>query len=137
VIGRAPRDFYSGSAVPQGWTERGRTLGDWIGPGGQSQFVAVDWVLSRARAGLFAERVRRNEDALFREYLPYPNRHDVSLALGTRGAVLWHGYEIGVEASIGKRRNYEFRNAEYLPAIRTVDVATPRLRVSFIPQSQR
>ncbi|MEP6778602.1 MAG: hypothetical protein ABJC26_01840, partial [Gemmatimonadaceae bacterium] len=137
IIGEGSHDFYSGNVNPQGWTQRGRPLGDWIGPGGQSQFVSVDWVFKRSRIGGFVERVRRNEDALFREYLAYPNRHDVSLEAGVRSAHVWFGQEISADVSIGKRINFEFQNAFYLPNVRTVDIWTPRLRFSVTPLSQR
>ena len=137
VIGRAPQDFYTGAAVPQGWTQRGRPLGHWVGPGGQTQFVAVDWLRERGRAGVFFERVRRNEDALFREFLVYPNRHDVSFEYGLRAAFNWAGQEFSLDVSSAKRLNFEFQNATYLPEIRTVDVRTPRIRFSVTPLSQR
>ncbi|MDQ6612225.1 MAG: capsule assembly Wzi family protein, partial [Gemmatimonadota bacterium] len=120
-----------------GWTQRGRMLGHWVGPGGQTQFISADWVVARSRVGLFAERARRNEDAFFREYLPYPNRHDVSLELGVRAATVKHDIEFAIDASIGKRINFEFQNATYLPNVRTVDIATPRLRIAVTPASQR
>ena len=137
VKGREPRDFYTGEAAVQGWTQRGRPIGHWIGPGAQSQFVSVDYVRSRARFGIYGERVRRDEDALFREYLAYPNRHDVSTEWGLRAAVVWRGQEISLDGSLGKRINFEFQNAEYLPALRTVDVNIPRIRFSITPLSQR
>ncbi|MBC8086041.1 MAG: hypothetical protein H7Z40_02150 [Phycisphaerae bacterium] len=137
IEGREPRDFYTGAATPQGWTQRGRTIGHWIGPGGQAQFVSLDLVFASSRVGLFVERVRRDEDALFREYLAYPNRHDVSTEIGLRTAIVWHGQEFSLDGSIGKRINFEFQNAEYLPSLRTVDVHIPRIRFSVTPWSQR
>lgn len=137
VKGREPRDFYTGQAAIQGWTQRGRPIGHWIGPGAQSQYLSIDWVKSAARFGIFAERVRRDEDALFREYLAYPNRHDVQMEYGARAALAWKGFEVALDGSIGRRINFEFQNAEYLPTLRTVDVNTPRLRLSITPLSQR
>ncbi|MEP6835808.1 MAG: capsule assembly Wzi family protein [Gemmatimonas sp.] len=137
VIGRAPKDFYAGTNVPQGWTQRGRPIGHWVGPGGQTQFISIDWVRGRSRVGLYAERVRRNEDALFREYLAYPNRHDVSLEPGIRAALAWRGQEFALDVSNGKRLNFEFQNATYLPSTRTVDVVMPRISFSVTPLSQR
>ena len=137
VKGREPRDFYTGQAAVQGWTQRGRPIGHWVGPGGQSQYLSVDWVKSKIRFGMFAERVRRDEDALFREYLAYPNRHDVQTELGARAAIAWQGFEVALDGSVGRRINFEFQNAEYLPTLRTVDVNTPRLRLSITPLSQR
>ncbi len=137
IEGQKPRDFYAGAAIPQGWTQRGRPIGHWVGPGGQTQFVSSDWVLQRARIGLFVERTRRNEDALFREFLPYPNRHDVSLDIGVRAAAVRRGLEFAVDASLGKRINFEFQNATYLTNLRTVDITTPRIRFVLTPVSQR
>ncbi|MEP6762757.1 MAG: hypothetical protein ABJB66_00535 [Gemmatimonadaceae bacterium] len=137
IVGEGPHDFYSGNVNPQGWTQRGRPIGDGIGPGGQSQFASLDWIFHSSRIGGFVERVRRNEDALFREYLAYPNRHDVSLEAGVRSAHVWFGQEISTEVSIGRRINFEFQNAIYLPNVRTVDVWTPRIRFSVTPLAQR
>lgn len=137
VKGREPRDFYTGQAAIQGWTQRGRPIGHWVGPGGQSQYLSVDWVKSAARFCVFVERVRRDEDALFREYLAYPNRHDVQTEYGARAAIALRGFEVALDGSIGRRINFEFQNAEYLPTLRTVDVNTPRLRLSITPLSQR
>ena len=130
------RDFYTSTAIPQGWTQRGHVLGVSTGPGSQSQYVAVDWVAGRWSAGIFGERVRWNEDALFREYLPYQNRHDVSLRAGTRVSVQLFGYETALQLSSGKRLNYLFQNGAFIPGFRTVDVPTPQLRLTFNPFSR-
>lgn len=99
--------------------------------------MAVDWVRGKSRVGLYVERARRNEDALFREFLAYPNRHDVSLEPGIRGALAWRGQEFAIDVSNGKRLNFEFQNATYILDTRTVDVVMPRISVSITPLSQR
>jgi hypothetical protein len=130
---RPQRDFYSGTDVAQGWTQRGQLLGAGIGPGGQSQFVSADRMAKHWTVGLFAERVRWNNDALYRQYLPYANRHDVSLRLGARAGFRRMGYDVSIDASWGKRLNYLFQNNEFLPSYRTVDVSVPQLHLTFSP----
>ncbi len=133
VAERPGRDFYSGTATPQGWTQRGQLLGAGIGPGGQSQWVAIDRLASRWSLGLYGERVRWNNDAFYRQFLPYPNRHDVSLRTGVRAGVRAVGYDASMDVSWGRRINYLFQNSTFLPNYRTVDVRIPQLRLSFTP----
>ena len=133
ILDRPVHDFYAGSAAIQGWTQRGQLLGDAIGPGGQSQFLSGHWVAPRWRMGAYAERLRRNEDALFRQYLPYANRHDVELHGGLQAGYSAHGYELLLDASAGKRLNYLFQNTDFIPNFRTVDVPLQQLRVTITP----
>lgn len=130
---RPPRDFYSGNGTPHGWTQRGQLLGAGIGPGGQSQWLSADRVAARWSAGVYAERVRWNNDALYRQYLPYANRHDVSLRLGARAGLRRLGYDVVLDASWGNRLNYLFQNNEFIPTYRTVDVRVPQLHLTLSP----
>jgi hypothetical protein len=133
----ARQDFYTSTNIPQGWSQRGQILGNAAGPGAQSQWVSIDWIAKRWSAGAFGDRVRWNEDALIRQYLPYPNRHDVTIRGGVRGGVVFYGQEIAVEASVGHRLNYLFQNAGFIPGYRTVDVAVPALRFAITPAVSR
>lgn len=128
-----PRDFYTSEAISQGWTQRGRVLGVSTGPGSQSQWIGLDWVSRAWSAGVFGERVRWNEDALLREFLPYQNRHDVTLRMGLRGGYVTRGYEFSAQLSTGKRLNYLFQNGSFIPGFRTVDVSVPQLRFALTP----
>ncbi len=67
IRGQATQDFYTSSDIPQGWTQRGQILGDGIGPGGQSQWFAVDWVTPKP----FDGRVHRT-GAVERRRIPAP-----------------------------------------------------------------
>ena len=136
VTDRPSRDFYTGNATPQGWTQRGQLLGAGIGPGGQSQWVSADRMAARWSLGLYGERVRWNNDALYREYLPYPNRHDVTLTAGVRAGLRAIGYDAMLDASWGRRINYLFQNGSYLPGYRTVDVRIPQLRLTLTPMTR-
>jgi len=135
VRGEPTQDLYTSADIPQGWTQRGQVLGYATGPGSQSVHLSGDWIAARWSLGLLADRVRWNEDALFREYLPYPNRHDVSLSVGIRGAMMLAGQELALQASTGKRINYQFQNATYIPGYRTVDVAIPQLSFTITPSA--
>lgn len=132
---RPPRDFYTSAGLPQGWTNRGRLLGAATGPGSQSQWVSLDWVASSWSAGVYAERVRWNEDAFLRLGFPAANRHDVSLSAGLRASVTLGKYEIAVRLGQGRRLNYFFQNGTYITGFRTVDVAVPQLRLGLTPIS--
>ena len=133
VRGTAPQDFYTSSDIAQGWTQRGRVLGDPIGPGGQSQWAAADWVARRWSAGVFFERVRWNEDAFLRTYLPFPNRHDVTIRAGARAGVVYAGQEFSLQVSTGRRLDYQFQNGSYIPGYHTVDIPLPEFRFSITP----
>ena len=130
---RQSHDFYSGWGTSQGWTQRGQLLGSGTGPGSQSQYLSADWVAADWSAGGFLERVRWNEDAMFREYLPYPNRHDVSVRVGARGSVTRGGFRTQADLSVGTRLDYLFQNADYIPDYRTVDVPLLQLKFTVTP----
>jgi len=135
---RPARDFYAGDVVPHGWTHRGQMLGAGIGPGGNSQWVAVDRVTPRFSIGGYAERVRWNNEALTRLYLPTIFRHDVTARAGARGnlraSLVGHLYDIAVDASWGTRFNYLFQNTTWIRDFRTVDVRVPQLRLTVSPR---
>jgi hypothetical protein len=133
VRGTASQDFYTSSDIPQGWTQRGQTLGYPTGPGSQAQWLSADWVTPTWSIGLFGERVRWNEDALLRQYLPYPNRHDVTIRGGVRGGIVVFDTELSLEASVGHRLSYLFQDADFIPGYRTVDISVPQLKFSITP----
>lgn len=128
-----PRDFYTSSGLPQGWTHRGRLLGASTGPGSQSQWLSLDWVRASWSLGVYAERVRWNEDAFLRLGFPAANRHDVTLAGGLRAAATFRKYELALRVGDGRRLNYLFQNGTYIPGYRTVDVAVPQFRFTLTP----
>jgi hypothetical protein len=133
IRGGRKQDFYTSADIPQGWTQRGQPLGYSAGPGSNTQWLSVDWISPKWSLGAFADRVRWNEDAFIRQYLPYPNRHDVTVRGGVRGGIVWRGNELSLEGSIGHRLNYLFQNAAFLPGYRTVDVSVPSLRFAIAP----
>ncbi|MDA1082513.1 MAG: hypothetical protein O2973_12755 [Gemmatimonadetes bacterium] len=133
IRGELPQDFYTSGAIPHGWTQRGRLLGYGAGPGGQSQWIAVDWITPTRSTGVFIERVRWNEDVFLRQFLPYLNRHDVTLHAGVRGDTQWRGRSVRMQLSAGRRLNYLFQNGEFIAGYNTVDIGMTELSISISP----
>lgn len=108
----APPTFYGSPTVEQGFTNRGQVIGAMIGPGSSSQWVAVDRLKPRSSAGVFAGRVRWNNDAFYRS----PNgrsvwAHDVSLFAGFRGLFDVAGVSLWAELVGEHRLNYQFQSS--------------------------
>jgi hypothetical protein len=130
---RDPNDLYTSAVVSHGWTHRGQPLGSGVGPGGQRQLAGLDRLGRRWRLGLFAERVRWNEDALFRTSDPASDRHDVTLRVGLVASRVVREYEVTLVMSGGKRLNYLFQGASVMPGGQPVDVGVMRLGLSLSP----
>ena len=80
--------WYTSRTVVQGYTERGQPLGAAIGPGGSTQWMAVDHLAAKWEAGAYLTRVRWLADVQNQMRSPANNdfcRHDVSLLPGLRG----------------------------------------------------
>ena len=88
---RPTGSWYASRAVQGGFTQDGQVIGAMIGPGSVTQRLSVDFAGPRASFGLFAYRIKWDDDSFFT--IPRPNgnglcKHDVSLALGARGSAL-------------------------------------------------
>lgn len=130
-----PPDYYTGRAAPAGFTNRGQVLGAAIGPGSQSQFVGADYYAPRWQLGAFVERVRNQNDALYRQVGPNIARHDVTLAGGLRGGVRLPYVDARADLTAGNRLNYLFQNGyANLFTLGTVDVSNVGLTVSLSPR---
>jgi hypothetical protein len=111
---RATPSYYAHHLVRAGYTEKGQILGAGIGPGSDSQYLSVDRYHSRGRWGVFAQRVRFDEDTYYRLYGTTRRRegHNVELTIG--GSMLHFVGQaelgIGVELSRELNRHYVIRN---------------------------
>lgn len=130
---RVDQDLYTSPTVVHGWTHRGEPLGSGIGPGGQRQILSVDRERVGSSFGFFAERVRWNDDALFRQILPYPQRHDVTVQAGARAAWQSAGVQWRLSSSVGTRLSYLFQNDEWIPGYRSEDVRVFELTLALSP----
>lgn len=132
--GTPVHSYYTSERVPQGYTNRGRTLGAAIGPGSSSQWIAADHLGPRWEAGAYAARIRWDNDALYSTYQASPLGHDVTALVGLRGALRARGYRIGAELTAGKRYNYLFQVVN--PALEDpvgVDLPNRTLRLTVEP----
>jgi len=106
----APVYYLHGNGLD--YTNRGQLLGAWIGPGSDSQILAVDVFGARGRLGAFAERIRR-QVKWYIDHEPELNAQvDLELVYGVRGVVFLRGAEIGWEASFGKRYHPDFEERD-------------------------
>lgn len=131
--GRHPADFYTSAAVPHGWTHLGHPLGSGLGPGGQRQLLSVERRSSRLSLRAFGERIRWNDDALYRQFLPNWYRHDVTYQFGLRAAGTLLGTESALSIRWGRRTNYLFQNDFYIPGYRLSDVTQWHLGLTMAP----
>jgi hypothetical protein len=94
-----------------GYTHRGQVLGAAIGPGADSQRIAIDVFGPEGRIGGFFERVRRNESYFFRAIDPIPgeeNGHDAELTAGVRQVLFAGPVDVAWEVSASYRWNRDF-----------------------------
>ena len=133
-----PLDFYSGQAAPQGYTHRGQLLGAGIGPGSSSQWFALDLVDESWEGGLYLERIRWHNDALYRLPHANQNRHDVSMRVGLRGTVQTPWAEVSIDAGAENRYNYLFQNGAANPGgFRTIDIRNYTVSLMISPRVPR
>jgi hypothetical protein len=68
ILVRGTPTYYVHHIVRQGYTHRGQLIGAPIGPGSQSQWLALDRYSPRGRLGLAFQRVRFDDDAYYRSF---------------------------------------------------------------------
>lgn len=107
---RPPLDFYTGHTAPQGYTQRGQVLGAAIGPGGSSQWLALDYLVPRWQAGFFVGRVRWENDAMYRQQFATFFSHDATILSGIRGAIRLPMFDVSSELTVGRRLGYLFQS---------------------------
>lgn len=131
--------IYTSRVVPQGYTQRGQTIGAAIGQGASSQSLAVDYLAPKWSGGVFAGRIRWNEDA--HALTPFPAykgwcEHDVSVYGGARGSWISSRAVIGASFNIGIRDNLFYQNPGGCPLTGgQVDVRNLSLRFTVEPLS--
>ncbi len=108
------------------YTNAGQLLGDWIGPGADTQYLAIDAFVPSGRIGGYFERVRRNEEIFWSQFAGSSKTdHDVELVVGLRQVLLTRHLELGWDVAAGHRWNRDFLK-RYQPTLRAmVTVAMP------------
>lgn len=94
VLVRATPTYYVHHIARQGYTHRGQLLGASIGPGSQSQWLALDRFDHRGRVGAFVQRIRFDDDMYWTYYITNAvggnRRHQTELTTGL-GALRFFG----------------------------------------------
>jgi hypothetical protein len=128
--------FYTSRRVIQGYTQLGLPIGASFGPGGSSQWLAIDHIWPSASIGVTFNRIRWNEDVrstyTWPAYLGYCN-HDVSIIPGLRGGHTIGGGYISGALSFEDRLNYNFQNISGCQGSARLDVRNTSVSISYSP----
>jgi hypothetical protein len=128
--------FYTSRRVIQGYTQLGLPIGASFGPGGSSQWLALDRVWPSGSIGVTFNRIRWNEDVrstfTWPAYLGYCN-HDVSIMPGVRAGHNVAGGYLSTNVSFGDRLNYNFQNISGCKGAAIVDVHNTSVSISYSP----
>lgn len=109
--GEQPPSFYISPIVPQGYTQRGQTIGAAIGPS-SSQFIGIDRLRPTWNIGAIVGRIRWNSDQYNRRPTSnLPFARDVSLYWGLRGNRRLGMFDLTADIVSEKRINYLFQSA--------------------------
>jgi hypothetical protein len=131
------QSYYTSDRVAQGYTHQGRAIGAAIGPGGSSQWGAADYLGARWEMGVFANRIRWENDAFYGTIRPLASSHDVSMLLGVRGGVRARRYTVRAELSSARRYNYLFQSGNgSFDNPEGVDLSNRTLRLSIEPRGR-
>jgi hypothetical protein len=100
-----------------GYTNEGQPLGAGIGPGGDAQTLAVDWLRPSGRIGAYVERIARNEGYYWTNAdpaefgAPGPG-HDVEVSGAVRQLLFAGPLEISWEVGVQRRWNRDYLEHE-------------------------
>ncbi len=115
-LGVGQSGFYTHGTVRQGYTHRGQSIGAAIGTGANAQMAEIEYVFYRGTAGLFVERVARDQDYIYGDPDAAPKdirMVDVEMRYGSRGVFfVSSNVALDGELSIANtiNRNYEEDN---------------------------
>jgi hypothetical protein len=100
-----------------GYGNAGQLLGAGIGPGGDAQTLAVDWISGTGRIGGYLERIGRNEGYYWNSADPLASAvpgygHDVEVTAAARQLLFAGPFEISWELGVQRRWNRDFIDHE-------------------------
>lgn len=106
---RDPDSWYTDRFVRQGYTHMGKTIGAGIGPGSNSQTLAIAWVKGAKKIGLQFERLRHNSDFYYYAFEKIGDfrRHWVDLS--TTAQVSWNWKQVWLNAQLAVVRSYNYQ----------------------------
>ncbi len=139
---RPTGSWYASRAVGEGFTQRGQILGAAVGPGAHAQVLSFDLQSRGWSAGVFAHRIRWDDDAFYTIPKPIGNglcMHDVSLLGGAQVARLGSRWHQIVRATWGNRLNAFWQSREFCPTNTEgrTDVRSFHLQLTLSPAMPR
>ncbi len=108
VLIRATPSYYAHYQVLHGYTHGGQVLGAGIGPGGNSQYLALDRFATWGRVGVSLERVVNDNDTYYRiigDTREWPPRRDVELTGGVSALMFLGQAEASAALNLTRRLN--------------------------------
>ena len=107
--------FYAHSTPSaQGHTHQGQLLGAAIGPSSNAQYFAIERLGPTRSLGIYAERIRRDDDAYYVLFAPtyQYTGYDIELTVGLKGEERRSAWTMEWEAALSRRKNRGFRGME-------------------------
>jgi hypothetical protein len=126
--------FYTSHWADAGYTQRGQVIGASIGPGGSSQFAALDFIRPAWSSGLQVGRIQWNHEAYYRQPTGISYKHhDVSVFAGVRGSATVRAVALSGEFVATHRMNYLFQGADATAFDDFFDVKNLTAKLSVSP----
>ena len=105
---RAQESWYSHYQVRDGYTHKGQVIGAGIGPGGNSQTIALNLIEGVHKTGIQLERVIHNNDFYYAAFSPDYWRHWVDVSVQLNKSFQYKGILFDARLSWLKSLNYQW-----------------------------
>jgi hypothetical protein len=132
---REQNSWYVHHQVRHGYTNLGQVMGAGIGPGGNSQSIAINWIKGIKITGVMLERVVRNNDFYFNAFAPQRNfkNHWVDLSFNIRKNWVYKRFVFDANLVLIRSLNYHWTNINTGSNDKT-DVTNVQLNTSLFYQ---
>lgn len=110
LLVRAQNSWYMHHQVRDGYTHKGQVIGAGIGPGGNSQTIAINVIKGIHKTGFQLERVIHNNDFYYTAFSPERDycRHWVDLSMQVNKSFQYKGFLFDAKVSWVKSLNYQW-----------------------------
>ena len=108
--GRGITTYYTHGNLPQGHTQKGQSLGAWIGPGASIETAGVDYGDRRSNVGLYVEHIRFDADGYYNQWGKYYawGGHDAQIGAGLIASYQYKSIFTALDANWAHRYNRSF-----------------------------
>ena len=102
--------WYTSKTVPHGYTNEGQILGAHIGPGSNSQLIAIGYVNGFTKIGVEFERLLHNNDFYYNAFIATndPTRHWVDVSTTLVGNYAYKKIMVSGRAAFVRSLNYQW-----------------------------